>query len=121
MSYEPKDYWKEAFEVALDEMGLFHIVEAMTSEQRAELGDALATSHECYGMAFYSPPPSDRLNEIEREWKAKFDRLQKEFEAYQGDAETAVKKALRQYSDAQVSIGKHGEVLRHGGRTEIIQ
>lgn len=118
---DSKEYWQEAFEIALDEMGLFSLVESMTEDQRKEMGEALAGSHENYGMAFYSPPPSDRYNQIERDWKAKYDRLQKEFDAYRGDAETAVKKALRQYSDAQVSIGKHGEVLRHGGRTEVIQ
>jgi hypothetical protein len=116
-----EDYWQEAFEIALDEMGLFHIIESMTPEQRKEIGQALAVSHECYGMAFYSPPASDRLNEIEREHKAKFDALQREFDAYRNNAETAVKKALGQYSDAQVSIGEYGEVLRHGGRTEVIQ
>lgn len=121
MSYGPKDYWQEALEVSLDEMGLFHVVEALTSEQRSQLGEALAVSHEHYGMAFYSPPPSDRYNQIEREWKAKYDALKAEFESYQRDAETAVKKALRQHSDANVGIGKHGEVVRYGGRTEVIQ
>lgn len=116
-----EEYWQEALEIALDEMGLFHIVEALTTEQRKEIGEALSGSHENYGMAFYSPPASDRYNEINREWKAKYDALKAEFESYRGDAETAVKKALRQYSDTQVSIGKHGEVLRHGGRTEVIQ
>lgn len=117
----PSEYWQEAFEIALDEMDLFSIVEGLTTEQRKEIGEALAGSHECYGMAFYSPPPSDRLNDIEREWKRKYEALQAEFDAYRGNAETAVKKALRQYSDAQVSIGEYGEVFRHGGRTEQIQ
>lgn len=117
----PAEYWQEAFEIALDDMDLFHIVEILTAEQRKNIGDALAGSHECYGMAFYSPPPSDRLNEIEREWKAKYDALQRDFERYRGNAETAVKKALKQYPDAQVTIGEYGEVLKHGGRTEQIQ
>jgi hypothetical protein len=77
--------------------------------------------HENYGMAFYSPPSSDRLNSIESEWKAKYANLQREFDTYRGNAETAVRKALHQYSDSDVSIGEHGEVFRHGGRTEQIQ
>ena len=72
-------------------------------------------------MAFYSPPASDRLSDIEREWKAKNAALQREFDAYRGNAETAVRKALKQYDDANVSIGEHGEVFKHGGRTVQIQ
>ena len=72
-------------------------------------------------MAFYSPPASDRYAQIEREWKARLDAKQAELDAYRDNAETAIKKALRQRSDAQVTIGKYGEVLRHGGRTEVIQ
>lgn len=33
-------YWQEAFEVSLDEMGLYHLVEAMSAEQRAEVREA---------------------------------------------------------------------------------
>ena len=113
-------YWQEAFEVALDEMGLFHLVEKMTPDQRAEIGDALNGSHECYGMAHYSPPPSDRINEIEREYKAKLKAAEADAERYREGAEKAIKKALRQYSDTQVSITPDGEVYRHGGRTEQI-
>ena len=61
------------------------------------------------------------MGDIEREATDKLNRLQAEFDAYRNDAETAVKRALRQYDDAQVTIGKRGEVLRHGGRTERIQ
>lgn len=113
-------YWQEAVEVALDEMGLYHVIEAMTKEQRAELGEALAGSHECYGMAFYSPPASDRLNEIERGYKAKIARLEAEADQYRQTAEKAVGRILRQHSDTPISIGEHGEIYRHGGRTEQI-
>lgn len=37
------------------------------------------------------------------------------------NAETAIKKALRQHSDAQVTIGEYGEVLMYDERTEIIK
>lgn len=111
-----QDYYAECLSIASDECGL-----ALTPEQLKYLAEAVEGAADNVGQAFYSPPASDRYNEIEREWKAKYEALKREFEAYRGDAETAVKQALRQYSDAQVSIGKHGEVLRHGGRTDRIQ
>jgi hypothetical protein len=116
MSYEPKDYWAECVVSAADEIEL-----ELTVSQVDHLAQAIAGGHENYGMAFYSPPASDRLNEIEREWKAKYARLEKEHEAFKRDAHSAVKRALRTYSDAQVSIGPGGDVFTHGGRTEQIQ
>lgn len=110
------DYWKECISIAADECEL-----SLTDDQLAYLADAASSGHEHYGMAFYSPPASDRLNEIEREWKRKLADLQAEFDAYRGNAETAVKRALRQHYDANVSIGEHGEVTRHDGRITQIQ
>ena len=110
------DYWRECIANAAEECGL-----TLTAEQLDALAAGVEMGHEHYGMAFYSPPASDRLAVIEREWKAKHDALQAEFSAYRDNAETAVKRALRQHHKANVSIEKHGEVLRHGGRTEQIQ
>lgn len=110
------DYWKECISIAAEECGL-----TLTGEQLDALASSAQAGHEHYGMAFYSPPASDRYGDIAREWKAKLDAKQAELDAYRNNAETAVKKALRQYADAQVTIGKDGEVLRHGGRTERIQ
>ena len=110
------DYWKECISIAADECGA-----VLTDTQIAAIAESVEGGHENYGMAFYSPPASDRYRQIEREWEAKYKSLQREFDAYRGNAETAVKKALRQYDDAQVTIGEYGEVLRHGGRTERIQ
>lgn len=111
-----KDYWKECISIAADECGV-----ALTAEQLEYIADSAEVGHDYYGMAFYSPPASDRLNDIECEWKAKLAALQREFDAYRGNAETAVKMALKQYRDANVSIGEYGEVFRHDGRTEQIQ
>jgi molecular chaperone GrpE (heat shock protein) len=111
-----KDYWTECIAIAAEECGL-----KLTTEQLEYLASAAEGGHEHYGMAFYSPPASDRLEDIEREWKEKLRRLQAEFDAYRGNAETAVKQALRVYDDANVSIEPHGEVLMHGGRTVRIQ
>lgn len=110
------DYWKECISIAADEHDI-----SLTSEQLDALADAASSGHEHYGMAFYYPPPSERLSEIEDGWKRKLAELQKEFDSYRDNAETAVKLALRQHSGAQVTIGESGEVLRHGGRTERIQ
>lgn len=110
------DYWKECLAIAAEECGL-----ALSDEHLTELAEGAMGGHEHYGMSFYSPPSSDRISVLESEWKAKYTALQKEFDAYRGNAETAVKKALRQYSDSNVSIGEHGDVFRHGGRTEQIQ
>jgi len=110
------EYWKECISIAAEECDL-----SLTAEQLDALADGASSGHEHYGMAFYSPPPSERISDIEDEWKRKLVALQAEFDAYRGDAETAVKRALRQHSDANVSIGRYGEVLRHDGRTERIQ
>jgi hypothetical protein len=110
------DYWKETLSDAAQECGL-----ALTGEQLTCLADAAEGSHENYGMAFYSPPSTDRISDIEREWKAKLEAKERELDRYRTNAETAVKQALRQRSDASVSIGEYGEVFRHGGRTEQIQ
>ena len=110
------DYWSECIWSAADECAL-----ELTAEQHKCLVESVQAAHENYGMAFYSPPSSDRLDAINAEWEVKFKRLQAEFDAYQVNAETAVRKALRQYSDAQVTIGDGGEVWRHGGRSTQIQ
>jgi len=116
MSYSRVDYYVECLADSFAEHG----VEATIEQIRAVAAD-VELGAENIGMAFHSPPASDRYNEIEREWKAKYQALQKEFDAYRDDAETAVKRALRQHSDANVSIGQHGEVIRHDGRTTVIQ
>lgn len=72
MSYETIDYWKECISIAAEECDL-----TLTSEQLEYLAGSAESGHEHYGMAFYSPPASDRYNEIEREWKAKYKALEK--------------------------------------------
>jgi hypothetical protein len=114
-------YWEEAVAIAFEEAGAWSAYAGLTKEQCDQIGESLQGSYENYGMAHYSPPASDRINQIEREAAAKIMALQREFDAYRADAETAVKRALRQHSDTSVSIGKHGEVVRYDGRTTVIQ
>lgn len=110
------DYWKESISIAADECGLI-----LTDAQLQCLAESAEGAHEHYGMAFYSPPASDRIAVIEREWEAKFNAEKSKAEQYRHNAETAIKQALRQPSDASVGIGEYGEVFRYGGRTEQIQ
>ncbi len=116
MSYNKTDYYAEGLADAFDEHGI-----TATPEQIKAVAESVAGYAEHEGQAFYTPPASDRIADIERGWQAKYDALKKEFEKYTGNAEVAVKKALRVHSDASVSIGEYGEVLAHGGRTERIQ
>jgi len=110
------DYWKDCIAIAAEECDL-----KLTPEQLECLAGSAEGGHEHYWMAFYSPPPGERMSEIENGWKAKLKALQAEFDTYRSNAETAVKQALRVHRDDPVTIGEYGEVLRHGGRTERIQ
>ena len=116
MAYDKSDYYAECVEIAADEVGL-----KLTAEQAKYIGEAVEGAVDNVGMAFYSPASSERYEQIEREWEAKYKALEKEFDKYRGSAETAVKVALRQRRDANVSIGDHGEVRRHDGRSDRIQ
>ncbi len=110
------DYWQEYISQAADECGL-----KLTKEQLECLASSAEAGHEYYGMAFYSPPSSDRIADIERGWKEKVAALERAAQTYRDNAEKAIKQALKQRFDANVSIGEYGEVFRHGGRTEQIQ
>lgn len=111
-----QDYWQECVAIAAEECEA-----TLTKEQIAYIASAAESAHEHYGLAFYSPPPSERISGIEDEWRKKLARLQKEFDDYQSNAETAIRQALRVHRDVPVTIGEYGEVLRHDGRTERIQ
>lgn len=116
MPYDRKDYYAECINDAADEIGL-----KITADQAKYIGEAVEAAADNIGMAFYSPPASDRYAQIEREWEARYKALDKEFNTYRGNAETAVKVALNQHRDAHVSIGENGEVRRFDGRSDRIQ
>jgi hypothetical protein len=111
-----RDYWQECIAIAAEECDL-----TLTPEQLDCLAGSAKSGHENYGMAFYSPPPSERIADIEAEWKERIKNLQAEFDAYRGNAETAVKLALRVHSDEHIGIGSHGEVTLYAGRCTRIQ
>ena len=71
-------YYQEAFECAMDAAGCYHLIEQMTPEQRAEVGDGIAGSVECEGMAFYRPEnpmlgENDRLRR-KLKWERELDQ-----------------------------------------------
>ena len=111
-----KDYWQECIAIAAEECEL-----TLTREQLDCLASAAESGHDHYGMAFYSPPASDRISDIEGEWKAKLKAQQAEHERYVRNAETAVKQALKVHRDDPVVIGEYGEVTLCGGRSVRIQ
>lgn len=110
------DYWRECVATAAEECEL-----TMTAEQLTAIADNVSNWHENYGLAFYSPPNSDFVERIEREWQAKHDALQAEFNRYKDNAEKAVHRAFGLHRDTSVSIGSHGSVEGHNGRSFNIQ
>jgi hypothetical protein len=112
---KPIDYWKECVANAAEECEL-----DMTVSQLTHIADAVMGGHECYGMAFYSPPASDRIAEIGREWETKLRRMEAEMERYRDHAESALKKSLGRHRDARIYIDDDGNVCEGGGRTEIL-
>ena len=108
-------YWRECIATGSEENGI-----TLSSEQIDALAECVQGCHENYSLAFYQPPSSDRLAVIEQDWKTELEAKQREFDAYRNNAETAIKRALKQRPDAPISIERDGEVFRHGGRTEQI-
>lgn len=109
------DYWADTISEAACECGA-----KLTAEQLSCIASAVEISHDNYGMAFYSPPDSDRYGDIEREWKQKLADAEKEHQIYATAAENAMKRALRLRLDDHIAIRTSGEVLRFGGRIEQV-
>lgn len=107
-----QDYRRECIALGAESCDL-----ELTPEQLECLADSAQGGHEHYGMAFYSPPSSDRLSTIEAEWKSKLDSLRKEFDNYRSNSEKAIRSALSLRSESNISIEQHGDVFLHEGRT----
>lgn len=99
------DYWEECICLGEEHCGL-----TLTVEQRRCLAESVEAGFDNYDLAFYTPPSSDRMNAIESDWRSKYESLQREFDLYRSNAETAVKNALKMKKDVDISIDKHGEV-----------
>lgn len=111
-----QQYWEECLSIAAEENDI-----VLSSDQLAILAEAASAGHENYGYAFYSPPASDRIHEIEREAKAKLDSKQRELDKLESDAANAIRKAHGLYPETIISFGRNGEVFATLGRTEQIQ
>lgn len=115
------DYWDKTLANSFENNEAYHLFQQLTKEQRIAIADDLEIARDCYGMAFYEPPSSERYDQINDEWQKKYNDLKKEYDKYINNAERAVKQALRQHSDSNISIGEYGEVFRHDGRYTQIQ
>lgn len=102
------NYWMDCISETAEIEGI-----VLSEAQVEKLAEGVMTSHENYSEAFYSPPSSDITSSIEREWQAKYKRLEAEFEAYRGGSEQALKRALRLPSHASISVTERGEVIRY--------
>lgn len=107
-------YWEDCIAEAACECGL-----SLPQEQLECLAGFAQAGHENYGMAFYSPSTTDRMDGMRREEAVKLKRLQEEFDAYKRNAENAIKRAL-EIDDAEVGIEKGGWVTKYAGRTERV-
>ena len=74
------EYWTECIETAADECGA-----VLSADQAKFIAEAAESAHENYGMAFYSPPPSDRISAIQRECDAKVKAAQDEADRMRSD------------------------------------
>ena len=63
----PTDYWREAVETSLDEMGV-----SLTAEQVNELAECMQGCHENYGLAFYQPssPYPTEMDRLKKELRS---------------------------------------------------
>lgn len=120
MSDARAEYWREAVMMAFEGAGLWDAIKDIPMEKLMQVGEALEVSAEHQGMAFYSPPASDRIADIEREWKGKIARLQAEHDRYVETTGKTLGRILRQHSDTPVFMTENGNVYRSGGRTEQI-
>lgn len=113
-------YYREAFEIAMDEADCWHLVEQMTAEQRDKIGASIAGSVENEGLAIYRPSSNDRIVSIEREWRQRLDDERDRTEAARSGAIKAVRSLLSLHRDTNISVTDGGEVYRHDGRTTRI-
>lgn len=105
------DFYADAIRDAAEECGA-----ELTDKQIAHLARAADRASKNVGMAFYTPPASDRLSEVENEWKRKYEALKAEYSTFQSNAEQAVQESFGLRRDDRVSIGSHGRVVLDDGQ-----
>ena len=75
------DYWRDSLIVAAEGCGL-----TLSKEQANYLAEAMAGSHENYGLAFHRPSADDRLRTMRREQDDAYKRLTEEAQRQHGIA-----------------------------------
>ena len=73
--YSSLDFWSDCLAQAAEQCDL-----DLTAEQLECLAAAASNGQEEYGQAFYSPPNSDRITNLEREHEQKLKQQQQEHE-----------------------------------------
>jgi len=120
MSDAYAEYYREAVELAFDGCGLWDAIKDIPAATMLEIGAAIAESVENQSLAIYSPPASDRLASLEREWRQRVEDERDRTEAARKGAETAVRNILRIHRDVPLSVTDGGEVYRSDGRMERV-
>lgn len=53
--YTRTDYWRESFEISMEEAGCGHLLKQMTEEQINDVAGGIEGCHDNIGMAFHAP------------------------------------------------------------------
>lgn len=109
-------YWEEALSDAFDGCNATHIWGMLSEEQKNDIAKSIRISEECKSLAFYTPPPSDRLNEIEREHKRKIKELEDRLEEQREGFTKALGKTLK-LEHTKLYLNKDGGIDYTNGRT----
>jgi hypothetical protein len=95
----PLDYWKECLCNSAEECDL-----ELTVTQLDALAEAAENGHEHYGQAFYSPPSSDRIDDIESAHKRKITELEREHRKTMDLMESATKRLAKLHHDERIYV-----------------
>lgn len=101
------NYWQETVSDAADECGA-----TLTPDQIRFIAEAVQSSHENYGLAFYIPPSTDRISEIKKDYQ---DQLSKIRSDNQQNISAFVEKICKQNNC------KPSEVWIESGEVKIVR
>lgn len=87
----------------------------LTREQLECLAEAAENGHEHYSQAFYSPPNSDQITDIERQYRQKLKQQQQEHER---SIDTLNENAAWQKRQLQQRIYRLEDLLENSNRNE---
>jgi hypothetical protein len=105
------DYWRECIAQSAEECGA-----SLTPEQVERMADDVQTSHENYGMTFYSPSASDRVADVEREHVGRARKIEAEHDRQIEDLRRALKDAWDERNAVVYSLREQLRAALEGGR-----